>query len=164
MFVPLALHVFLLVGIFLLQRQMFPLLLTGTLVNSVFVISLLTHHDFWSYSLAVLVPALSLLTGHLTPDLNRMIPFISFGNAVLVYLYSSIADVPNGDQTDVFLRVIVPSFTKAVLIVSGGFLLLMHGDLKDMSRKRLLFIMAIQFVTSVAGVLMGENIARKYLI
>jgi hypothetical protein len=154
---PLIVHVLLIAIAYKLQRSMFAIFFTGTVVNSMFVLSLLTHHDGWSYAAAIIVPSISIFTGHLPKDLVALIPFICAGNSALIYLYSG------SEELSVFDRVVLPSVLKAGIIGSGGFLLLALHKLHETPKRRLVVVVVAQLITSLGGIILGEYIAFSLL-
>lgn len=152
----LLLHLIILVVIYCLQRNLLPLIVIGTLINALIIISVQTYHSYWAYAVALCSPTIVVFTRHpLVTDLKLLIPFVAVGNATLVFMYAGVQESA--------MKVLWVGWSKAVVICVGGSWMLSFIRLRRDVQDRLKFIIRIQFVTSVAGVLMGNKIAEKLL-
>ncbi len=151
--VPLAVHAALLGAIVILQRLSLPLLVTGTLVNALFIWSAITHHPLWGYALSIVSPLLSVWTAHLNADMVLLVPSIALGNCALLYCY-----VGPDDIRTVWTRARRGVVLKALVIGAAGAALYAHGDLHETSQRRLVAVVAVQFFTAAVGVAVAESI------
>jgi hypothetical protein len=133
-----------------LQITGFPKLITGVIVNSIYILLYCAADIKSVVMLAILTPSISFFTGHLPPFMVPMAPFIALGNVSMILCYHFLKDKNKAART------IAPAFLKAVIIGISGILLaerIAGGPASEMVFHVVLFI---QFFTAVPGIFLGE--------
>lgn len=133
-----------------LQMTGFPKLITGVIVNSIYILLYCAADIKSVIMLAVLTPAVSFFTGHLPAFMVPVAPFIALGNISMVLCYHFLKDKKKA------VRIIAPSFLKALIIgISGAFL---AGRIADDTASKMAFhiVIFIQFFTAAPGIFLGE--------
>ncbi len=133
-----------------LQIMGFPKLITGVIVNSIYILLYLSADIKSVVMLAVLTPSIAFFTGHLPPFMVPVAPFIAFGNISMVLCYHFLKDKKKA------ARIIAPAFLKALIIGVSGALLAdrIAGD--TASKMAFHVVIVIQFFTAVPGIYLGE--------
>ncbi|HNY11393.1 MAG TPA: hypothetical protein PKK26_07390 [Candidatus Wallbacteria bacterium] len=133
-----------------LQITGFPKLITGVIVNSIYILLYFAADIKSVIMLAILTPSVAFFTGHLPPFMVPVAPFIAAGNVSMVLCYHFFKDKNKA------VRMIAPAFLKALIIgVSGS--ALAEGIAGDPASKMAIHIvMFIQFFTAAFGIFLGE--------
>lgn len=133
-----------------LQMLGFPKLITGVIVNSIYILLYLSADIKSVVMLALLTPTVSFFTGHFQFFMAPMVPFIALGNVSMVLCYRFFSD-----RNDAF-RVFVPAFLKALIIGISGAVMAesIAGD--PASEMAFHLVIVIQFFTAVPGIVLGE--------
>ena len=148
-------------GVFLavllaVQAVGLPNLVTGTLVNSVFIFVLL-HTGFRSaVFLALLSPVGGVISGHLPVPLYPLLPVIICGNLLLVGFYRLLC------QQSVFIRWLIPSGCKALLIGGAGLAIINILNLTAEAKWFFIPVLGLQFFTALAGLAVGEKAFKAF--
>jgi len=137
------------------QNLRLPNPITGTIVNAIFVVAVSVSGLRSALLLAGLTPVGAFLTGHLPPPLVLLLPVIIPGNIIYVVVCASFRSRSLTGET------IGASAAKATLIGAGGFILSRFMSWPAGTIALLWGIVGIQFFTAVAGVVIGETVARR---
>jgi len=133
-----------------LQMLNFPKLITGVIVNSIYILLYLSADIKRVVMLAILTPSVSFFTGHFQFFMAPMVPFIALGNVSMVLCYHYL------NYRDDSSRMLAPAFLKALIIgISGA---LMAGSIAGDAVSETAFhvVVVIQFFTAVPGIFLGE--------
>ena len=132
-----------------LQMINLPNIVTGVIVNSIFIFMTLHAGVRSSVVLCLLSPFGALISGHLAGPMYPVLPVIAIGNALMVILFSKFYN------KSMWKRLLIPAFVKALFIGLIG-LLAVNLFLPDKVANFILFgVLGIQFFTAVPGIWFG---------
>lgn len=129
-----------------------PNLVTGSMVNAIFVFTLHFLGVRSALFLAFLSPFGGILSGHLPAPMYPLLPVIVCGNFVLVWACRVSAG------SGLLLRVVVPAALKGVIIGMAGFTVIRVLSLTEQVRWLVLPVLGIQFFTALVGIVAGEKL------
>lgn len=152
----LAIHIVGLAVIFWLMKNLLPLIVLGTLVNFVMVLTTLVHHPVWGVVVGLLIPLLGTRTDHMPKDTWMLLPFLSGGNLALLSVYSARTMRP------LFDRVIVAAISKTLVVAVGCAVILIGMKLPGRSRDRIWTALKVQAFTALAGTFMAERMFAQF--
>ncbi|HNW36657.1 MAG TPA: hypothetical protein PKM25_17090 [Candidatus Ozemobacteraceae bacterium] len=138
-----------------IQNLRLPNLITGAVVNAVFVVAVSVGGVRSALLLAGLTPVGAFLTGHLPPPMILLLPVIIPGNIIYVVMCDLLR------TRSLTSEAVAASAAKAVLIGAGGFLLSRLMNWPAGTVALLWGIAGIQFFTAIAGVVLGEIVAGR---
>ncbi len=132
-----------------------PNLVTGVVVNALFITISSLAGPWAAGVVGVLTPFGAMITGHLHPHLLPLAPFIAAGNVLYIqgHVWSATRALP--------LRVVVGPGMKSAIIGAGGWILLQAFAWSAALRGALLAIVTMQMVTACGGVVLGEGILAR---
>ncbi len=134
-----------------------PNFITGTIVNAIFVVSLLLNGLRCSLFLALLSPMGGMFFGHLPAPMYPVLPVIVCGNFVLIGTYHFFSTSEN------LIRFVLPAALKGLIIGVIGYLVIQKFGMPDQIRWFLLPVLGMQFITALTGLLAGENIYQALM-
>ncbi len=132
-------------------------LITGILINTIFVA--LQYGIDWKVAVIAgsLTPIYAIFTGHLPDFLLRLIPFIIFGNAIMIVLGHF------WEKKNIIERILLPPLHKAAVIGLGGMYIYAYHDYPEAHNPTFLRIIALQYATAMLGSALGIALATKVL-
>lgn len=153
-----ALQGIMLAAILALQLINLPNIITGVIVNSIFIFTALYIGTRGAVVLCLLSPLGGILSGHVPAFMYPTLPIIAIGNLLLVSLFSVLRN------KKLWLKLFLPAFFKAVFIGLGG-LVVMQLLVTDKVGNWLVFpVLGIQFFTAIPGIWLGitlfENLRK----
>jgi len=138
-----------------LQITGLPKLLTGVIVNVIYVVLYYSCGFRHVFMMAVLTPLLAFFTGHLAPPLIPLAPFIAFGNIAMVCCYHLVKD------KKMAVRITAPAIVKALSIAIPGSLLAGSAGFNQAALMGVHIVISLQFFTAAPGILLGEYIVSR---
>lgn len=131
-------------------------LLTGVIVNALFVV--LQNTVDWKVALTVgiITPIFAIFTGHLPEFLLKLIPFIILGNGLMLLLGHV------WEKKNIIERILLPPVHKAAIIGLGGLYIYAFHDYPEAHNPTFLKIIALQYVTAAVGSAIGLTISRRH--
>lgn len=139
-----------------LQIAGLPKVVTGIIVNAIYIFLYHSCDLRHVFMLAVLTPLLAFFTGHLPPPLMLMAPFIAAGNIALALCYHM---MKNNKKKAV--RAAVPAVVKALAIAIPGVFAAGKLGLDNAALWTVHIVISIQFFTAVPGILLGEYLFSR---
>ncbi|MGM0609355.1 MAG: hypothetical protein ACQESP_13175 [Candidatus Muiribacteriota bacterium] len=149
-------------GVFLAVILVFQTLrvhqiVTGVIINAVFIIVFNNFGFRPAVQLALLTPIGGALFSILAPALIPLLPVIAISNVLMIYLYKLV------NKKNIFIKVAVPALSKSVFIFITGYFIINFFDTSDVLHKIFMFFSSVQFLTSSGGILLGQFIKLKKL-
>ncbi len=138
-----------------LQIAGLPKLVTGVIVNAIYIILYRSCNLRHVFMLAALTPLLAFFTGHLPPPLVPMAPVIALGNIVLALCYHATKDKAKS------VRIAVPAAAKALVIAVPGVFFAERLGLDKAALMAVHIVISIQFFTAAFGILFGEYLFAR---
>lgn len=138
-----------------LQNLRLPNIVTGALVNAIFIVTLAVAGLRSALLLAGLTPVGAFLTGHLPPPLVLLTPVIIPGNIVYIIITGALRKRTLVGET------VAAAAAKALVIGVGGMLLARWTAMPRETSALLWGIVGIQFFTAAAGTLLGEVVVSR---
>lgn len=129
-----------------------PNLVTGSMVNAVFVFALYFTGLRGALLLAFLSPFGGILSGHLPAPMYPLLPVIICGNFVFVWACKI------GAGAGFLIRVFLPAALKGAIICVAGLALVQTLGLADQVRWLVVPVLGIQFFTALIGIVAGEKL------
>ena len=137
------------------QTVRMPQLITGTVVNSIFIFTLLYIGSGSATILAVLSPVCAFFTGILPSVMYPVAFVIMFGNIFFILLYKYCL------KSKQWVKIIIPALVKSLFIGVVGFYAMKMFNVTNMVSIINIMFFAIQFVTSIAGIILGTRLMRS---
>lgn len=128
-----------------------PNFVTGTIVNAIFIVTLLLTGLRHALFLALLSPIAGIFFGHLPAPMYPVLPVIICGNFVCIGTYQFFSTSGNP------IRFVLPAALKGLMIGVIGYLIIQKFGVADQVRWFLLPVLGMQFITAFAGLLAGEK-------
>lgn len=138
-----------------LQIAGLPKIVTGIIVNAIYIFLYHSCDLRHVFMLAILTPLLSFFTGHLPPPLMLMAPFIAAGNIAMTLCYHIMKDKNKA------ARAAVPAVVKAIAIAVPGVFAAGKLGLDNAALLTVHIVISIQFFTAVPGILLGEYLFSR---
>lgn len=138
-----------------IQIMGMPVALTGVMVNSIFIYTMLETGVRYSMILAVISPIGGMVAGHLPPVMYPLMPVIVLGNMSLVGLYRLL------ENRALIMRLIVPALLKALLIGLVGMCIVRTLELDGRVTWLVAPVLALQFFTAVGGIFLAEKLFKS---
>lgn len=138
-----------------IQIMGMPVALTGVLVNSIFIYTMLETGIRYSMILAVLSPAGGMIAGHLPPVMYPLMPVIMLGNVSFIALYRLL------ENRNISVRLLVPALFKALLIGIVGMYIVKILELGDRVTWLVAPVLGLQFFTAIGGILLAEKLFQS---
>lgn len=130
-------------------------LITGVIVNTLFVV--LQNAVDWKVAMAVgiITPAFAVFTGHLPEFLLKLIPFIILGNGLMLLLGHV------WQKKNIIERILLPPVHKAAIIGLGGLYIYAFHDYPEAHNPTFLKIIALQYITAAVGSAIGLSVSGR---
>ncbi len=138
-----------------LQAVNLPNILTGVIVNSIFVFILFYVGIKSSISLCLLSPLFGFLTGHVPVFMYPVLPMIALGNTLLIVTLQKL------EKKSKWLQLLLPALIKALVIGLGGLLMISIFIPDKIQDFILLTVLGIQFFTAVPGIWLGIKLSKS---
>lgn len=138
-----------------LQAVNLPNILTGVIVNSIFVFILFYVGIKSSISLCLLSPLFGFLTGHVPVFMYPVLPMIALGNTLLIVTLQKL------EKKSKWLQLLLPALIKALVIGLGGLLMISIFIPDKIQDLILLTVLGIQFFTAVPGIWLGIKLSKS---
>lgn len=151
----LALNGVMLAIILALQMINMPNIITGIIVNAVFIFVTIYAGINYSFILCILSPLVGIVTGHVIAPMYPVLPVIALGNIALVVLYNKFK------SKKIWLRCVMPSLIKAIIIGGIGWLVINYFVPENLAYWVVLPVLGVQFFTAIPGVWLGEKLREK---
>lgn len=151
-----ALNGIMLAVLIALQAVSLPNIITGIFVNCILVFLSIFSGIKSSIILCLLSPFCALLTGHLPPYMLPVLPMIALGNCFMVYSFFKLS------QKSLFIKLLIPSIIKALIIIVGGFLMIKIFLPDRISDFIVISMLGIQLFTAISGIWLGTELSKKF--
>ena len=138
-----------------LQMIGLPNLLTGAVVNAVFVFMIGYAGARNAAVIGLLSPVGGLFSGHLPAIMYPLIPVIIAGNLIFIISYAWLR------KSSWPIRYLVPAIAKAALIFSVGMGVINYLQIAQKVSWLLFPVLGIQFFTALAGIFFGEKLLNQ---
>ena len=138
-----------------LQAVNLPNILTGVIVNSIFVFILFYVGIKSSIILCLLSPLFGFLTGHVPVFMYPVLPMIALGNTLLVVTLQKL------EKKSKWLQLLLPALIKALVIGLGGLLMISIFIPDKIQNFIFLTVLGIQFFTAVPGIWLGIKLSKS---
>lgn len=138
----------------IVQMLGIPQPVTGPLINLILFITVLLLDIKAAILVGMLTPLIALWRGQLPSILAPMVPFIMFGNMVLVILFGLGGKILKKSKMNLLIRllaVVFSSFFKFIILYSSAALLVPRLFGLQFSEKILMMMALPQFITALAG-------------
>lgn len=135
-----------------LQMIGLPNLLTGVVVNAVFVFMVGYAGARNAAVIGLLSPVGGLFSGHLPAIMYPLVPVIIIGNLIFIIIYALLR------QSVWPVRFFVPAGAKALLIYCVGMAVINHMAIVQKVSWLIFPVLGIQFFTAIAGIFCGEKL------
>lgn len=135
-----------------------PNLVTGAIVNAIFIAALLLTDLKYALLLAFLSPIGGVFSGHLPAPMYPVLPVIICGNFIFIGTYQLLA---TGGK---FIRFVVPAALKGLIVGVVGYLIIQKFGVPDQVKWFLFPVLGIQFLTAFIGLIAGENFFQALTI
>ena len=140
-----------------LQAVNLPNIVTGVIVNSIFVFIFFYVGLKSAMTLCLLSPLSGFVTGHLPAIMYPVLPIIAIGNCFLILVLSNLK------SSSTWAKILLPSFIKALIIGLGG-KLMVHLFVPDKIHDFWIFsVLEIQFFTAMLGIWLGLKLRNDVI-
>ncbi len=134
-----------------LQMLRLPNIVTGVVVNAVFIIIFYRSGLKLAVASGMLSPFGGVMTGHMPVTFYPLIPVIILGNVAFILGYGFL------EKKTIWIRVIFPAFLKAMLIGIIGLVVIKQLNIGENLKWAVGAVLGIQFFTATIGVLLAEK-------
>ncbi|MFA5479711.1 MAG: ECF transporter S component [Candidatus Muiribacteriota bacterium] len=131
------------------QLMRMPQLVTGTVVNTCFIICILTAGLKWSLMLSLLTPLGGWIFGILPPPLFPMIPLIVVGNFFYCWIFKMLIN------KKFLIKIIVPALAKTLAIGIPGYFTIKYIIPGTVLDKIFIVFASSQLPTAILGLILA---------
>ena len=148
----------LLAALLTFQTLHIPKLITGVVVNAVFIIAFLIGGLRVASVLALMSPVGAIVTGHLPAPLMPFVPLIAVGNILFVRLYARYY------KRHMIMRYMCPVLSKAFIMLVGGLFMMSYLPIDGANMPILWIVLGIQVVTGIGGIFVAESCSTSGIL